>query len=84
MINGGAGLLRRVPFLTFVTVKSASCRRARIASASSFDGPILLGLKRADLLFAVDDDAHGDALHAPRGKAAANLLRQKRAELVAY
>ena len=48
------------------------------------DVPVFLGLERLDLLFPVHDQAHGHALHTPRGKPPAHLFPQKGRELVAH
>ena len=45
--------------------------------------PVFLGLEDLDLVFAVDDHAGRDRLHAPGGKAPADLAPQQRRELVA-
>ena len=45
--------------------------------------PVLAGGERADLALALDDQAHGDRLHAAGRQAAADLARQQRAERVA-
>ena len=45
--------------------------------------PVLAGGEGADLALALDDQAHGDRLHAPRRQAAADLARQQRAQRVA-
>ena len=46
--------------------------------------PVFLRLEGLNFLFAVVDHAHGHGLHAARGEAAADLLPQKRAQLIAY
>ena len=46
--------------------------------------PVFLRLEGLDFLFTVIDHAHGDGLHAARGEAAADLLPQKRAQLIAH
>jgi len=45
--------------------------------------PVLLGRKRLDLVFAVDDHARGHRLHAAGGEAPADLAPEQRRELVA-
>src|SRR5438093_1604493 len=47
------------------------------------DRPVLLGLELADLVLAVDDDPQSDRLHAAGGEAAAHLVPEERAQLVA-
>ena len=56
----------------------------RLVGEVGVERPVLLRLERLNLLLAVVDHAHSDGLHAARGKAAAHLLPQKRAELVAH
>ncbi len=46
--------------------------------------PVFLRLEGLNFLFAVVDHAHSDGLHAARGEAAADLLPQKRAQLIAH
>src|SRR5690606_24783243 len=48
------------------------------------DGPVLLGYEVLDLALALDDQPHGDRLHAACREARAHLLPQQRAELVAH
>jgi hypothetical protein len=47
------------------------------------DGPVLLGHEGPDLALAVADELERDRLHAPRGEAAADLLPEDGAHLVA-
>ena len=46
--------------------------------------PVFLRLEGLNFLFAVVDHAHSDGLHAARGETAADLLPQKRAQLIAH
>lgn len=46
--------------------------------------PVFLRLEGLNFLFAVVNHAHSDGLHAARGEAAADLLPQKRAQLIAH
>ena len=48
------------------------------------DRPVFLGLERLDLPFPLDDEAQRDRLHAPRRETVADLIVQKRRELVAH
>ena len=57
--------------------------RAVLRFQAGVQVPVFLGVKVFDLQFAVADQAHGHALHAPGRKPAAHLAPQKRAELVA-
>ena len=45
--------------------------------------PVARGAERQALFFALDDHAHGDALHAPRAEAGLHLLPQHRRQRVA-
>jgi hypothetical protein len=46
--------------------------------------PILLFIERLDQAFAFHDEPHGHALHAPGGKAVADLAPEERREFVAH
>ena len=56
----------------------------RLVGQVGVERPVFLRLEGLDLLFAVVDHAHGDGLHAARGEAAADLLPQKRAQLITH
>ena len=56
----------------------------RTGAEQRVDVPVFLGLERLNLLFPVHDQAHGHALHTPRGKPPAHLFPQKGRELVAH
>ena len=47
------------------------------------DGPVFLGDEGADFLFALDDQAQRDSLHASGGKAAADFIPEQRRNFVA-
>ena len=56
----------------------------RLIGQIGVERPIFLRLEGPNFLFAVIDHAHGHGLHAARGEAAADLLPQKRAQLIAH
>src|SRR5690606_12983923 len=55
-----------------------------LAGKVRLDGPVLLRREVLDLTLALDDQPHGDRLHAARRQARADLLPQQRTELVAH
>ena len=73
--------------------RRARCPSIRTSSAANvspaavarqrLDRPVLAGREGVDLALALDDEPHGDGLHAAGGQAAADLAPEQRAERVA-
>ena len=62
---------------------SAAKRSPAAVDEDRLERPVLAGDERRDLALALDDEAHGDGLHAAGRQAAADLAREQRAEGVA-
>ena len=68
-------------FLAVIVRREAA--RLVQAAQQHVDRPVFLRHEGLDLLLALHDKTRGNRLHAPGGQAAADLLPQQRAELVA-
>ncbi len=68
-----------------ISVKSSRKRlSAALWNKLGIYAPVFFGLEGSDLVFTVNDHANGNRLYTSCGKSPADLLRQKRAELITH
>ena len=79
----GLGLAVQLALLFLAVIVRREAARLVQAAQQHVDRPVFLRHEGLDLLLALHDKTRGNRLHAPGGQAAADLLPQQRAELVA-